>query len=365
MDNIRIEFLRTIFETQSTSGNSSNMERTIMHLLDTMHIDYYMDMYGNIYGYSHKYFEYDDGFFPLLTAHLDTVHDIKHNYKVVYDNDTVYAMAGNKQTGVGGDDKSGLLLILSALYNNDHAFKFVLFRDEEIGFLGSSEFDLDFAEDVSFIIGIDRKGNSDIMIGSYPQTVGDDVLEHLIEVDEYEVVDDDTFTDSVNIGEVCGISAINISCGYYNPHTDFEYISIKDTRSAYKQLYIILDALPTDKVFECDYDNYRNYGGYQKYDELGYTDVYASRTDERYVYDKIDDEDEDKDEYLYYDGYTEVSTAFRNKISVFDGTYGTDFSSLLSYCTYVEEFIDMIEYTKQSDLEFKFINTLKQYMKWN
>ena len=376
-EKINMEILNKIFGTQSTSGNSSLMELTVMNILSNLGIDYYMDAHGNIYGYSSDYTEVDGMYYPLLTAHLDTVHDIVPNYKVQRNNDIMYATNGKKQVGIGGDDKSGIILILSLLASKDHSFKFVFFRDEEIGFIGSGEFDLEFAEDVSFIIGIDRKGNSDIMIGSYPQTVGDDVLEYLNCVDEYEVVDDDTFTDSVMIGEVCGISAINISCGYYNPHTATEYISIEDTKSAYRQLSAIMDAIPYYKVFECDYDSYTGmsgYGGYNTdaYDERygsGYASTSSNYSKDEPFYQELGSDDSMSEEALndYYeeDGFTAIPKSLSNKLSVFDGTYGTDFVSMLSYCTYVEEFLDTLSYIKESELEFSQVKTLKIFLGWS
>jgi len=96
--------------------------------------DLTIDSYGNIYiqkGVSSVY--------PCVTAHLDTVHEIKP-IKVVQENDLLFGMDEDftEYRGIGGDDKSGVFICLQLL-ETLKTIKIALFVSEELFCAGSKK----------------------------------------------------------------------------------------------------------------------------------------------------------------------------------------------------------------------------------
>ena len=102
---------------------------------------------------------------PAVVAHLDQVHKYYEDYQIHQRGDILFAttLSHNKkgivQVGTGGDDLVGVWVALEALIELPDV-KVVLFQDEEIGCVGSGQFDVKFFEDCSFILQADRRGDT-------------------------------------------------------------------------------------------------------------------------------------------------------------------------------------------------------------
>ena len=143
---------------------------------------------------------------------------------------------GNKDLYIGGDDKCGVAIILTLAKLTHHPFKVVLSVREEPPFHGStngvSAVDPAFFSDVIASITIDKRGNDALVdrIGGV----------HLCNKSLIQTIKD--------IGETCGIKyrvqegytcdadkiykycpAVNMSCGYYDPHSQGDYIKVPET----------------------------------------------------------------------------------------------------------------------------------------
>ena len=102
--------------------------------------------------------------FPCVVSHMDTVHEIYKDFKIYEQSDCLFSWDGElkKQVGIGGDDKVGVFVTLEALEKFDN-IKVAFFVDEEIGCVGSREADMEWFEDVGFVLQCDRKGYGDFV----------------------------------------------------------------------------------------------------------------------------------------------------------------------------------------------------------
>ena len=130
---------------------------------------------------------------------------------------------------MGADDKNGVFICLECLKKYD-SMKVVFFREEETGCKGSSEAVMSFFDDVRFVIQPDRKGNSDLITNiGYSGLCSDEFIE-AIEPEKWNYKEESgLMTDVLALKENgLGVSCINVSCGYYNAHSDEEITMKKD-----------------------------------------------------------------------------------------------------------------------------------------
>lgn len=108
--------------------------------------------------------------------------------------------------------------------------KVVFLVEEETGCKGSSEAVMSFFDDVRFVIQPDRKGNSDLITNiGYSELCSEGFIE-AIEPEKWGYMEENgLMTDILTLKEKgLGVSCINVSCGYYNAHTDEEITVKKD-----------------------------------------------------------------------------------------------------------------------------------------
>lgn len=228
-----ISLMRKIFEVQSSSGKCGEMNDFIQDYISSLNDDNILveqDGVGNIYvtkGVATTY--------PCIVSHTDTVHDIipKEDYMVIDNNKHFFAINKSKMdlTGIGGDDKCGIYTCLDNLIR-EPKIKLAFFVDEEIGCVGSSQADLSFFNDVSFILQADRKGYNDIVSNISGIEMFD--ADFLFKIDDtlnlyHRELNNGGMTDVMQLAEDgVQVSMANFSCGYYNPHSDSEYVVIDE-----------------------------------------------------------------------------------------------------------------------------------------
>ena len=258
------EKLKEILAVQSKSGNQWRMFAYIIRQLSKTNCEYYT-FNGCIYvtkGAADLY--------PCVVAHMDTVHNIVENLSIIEIEDNLigYNACRMEQTGIGGDDIVGVFIALQCLETFDD-IKLVFFRDEEIGCEGSYDSDKDFFEDCSFILQCDRQRNKDFVnnIGGMPLSSDEfqkDVLP-IIEKYGYSFTEG-MMTDVMALKEERILpSMANISCGYYRPHQDDEYVNVTDVFKCLGMVKEIIYSMgntsypcPYTKVFVQKYSNYSN-----------------------------------------------------------------------------------------------------------
>jgi len=219
--------LLEIMKIQSVSRDETEIRKYIIRKLKTIKgVKIKTDLDGNIMvtkGLSDDYI--------CLCCHQDTVHQIKDNFNVHHDTQKgeLFATSYGERVGIGGDDKCGAFAILHLLQTTDKPIKAVFFSNEEIGCQGSYNIDIDFFEDVILLIGIDRRGDSDLITYYHWNTINDYFRNILIPIAiNYGYTETNGLITDVFIIQqrLITISAINVSCGFYNPHTNFEYVKI-------------------------------------------------------------------------------------------------------------------------------------------
>ena len=131
------------------------------------------------------------------------------------------------QSGIGGDDKCGIYAALTLCLEGRANAAF--FRDEEIGCLGSSQVDISYIENALYVLQADRQGNSDFV-----KYIGTSIASQAFTNDLTDILSHYGYalstgmmTDVMELSRNgIGVSCANISAGYYNPHTDQEFICL-------------------------------------------------------------------------------------------------------------------------------------------
>lgn len=203
-------------------------------------IDY--DEYGNIYiGFN----ENTKGL-PILMAHTDNV--LGADKEPVFDLGCRF-IRGVKD-GIGFDDKAGIMAIISLWHHfKEQKFRIIFPAEEEVGGVGSSEIEPEKFCDAKWILELDRKGNKDfIQVSGGQRLCSDEFAEKFVEMGFEKA--EGIFTD-VNILKPSAnwVNMANISIGYYEPHTDKEYL---DTVAFEKIVNKVASFIEKDYDFEDD-----------------------------------------------------------------------------------------------------------------
>lgn len=259
-----MELLKQLYGIHSMSGKEEKMRRFIKRYVATIDdTTYEEDAVGNVYitrGYSDTY--------PCVVAHLDQVQSThSKDFKAIIAEDIIVGYSANKRCveGLGADDKNGIWIGLKCLETFE-VMKCAFFVGEEIGCEGSSQCNMSFFNDARFVVEPDRKGKSDLITNISGLDIASTEFLQAINYEGYGYKPTmGMMTDVLELTERgVGVSCINLSCGYYNPHTDEEFTCISDLENALEFVkHIILnctDVYP-HKV-ERDYGRWGYYGSY-------------------------------------------------------------------------------------------------------
>ena len=208
-------------------------------------------------------FLYAKGTVPvLLVAHMDTVH--KDLCKDI-------AIEGDKVSspqGIGGDDRCGIYIIRELV--KTFRCSVLLCEDEERGCIGATKFTkTDYIHNlgVNYMIEFDRKGSNDAVF----YTCGNqEFINHVLDFTGYKRAYG-TFSDISSLMPISKICGVNLSSGYYNPHTTSEYVMFEEmieTLNAAKALIKAECSAPFEyKIASYSYSSYGYSSGYSS----GYT----------------------------------------------------------------------------------------------
>jgi hypothetical protein len=219
---------------QSHSDNSVAMTLHVLGILDDLGIPYETDPFGNIIA---RKGSVERGYFPGIVCHLDTVHKIQDSFEIraeqeaTEDGDIIYS----SPTGIGGDDKNGIAIVLWLLEHKDIPnIKAFFFQREEKGCEGSEFIDHKYFKDVGYLIQPDRRGSTDLITSYATKSspiCGEDFRDIMNQIGEAHGYSETSgsITDVVQLAQDrVGISVLNLSCGYYDPHRDKETVSLKN-----------------------------------------------------------------------------------------------------------------------------------------
>jgi hypothetical protein len=194
--------------------------------------------------------------------------------------------------GCGADDKNGIFIALSCLEKYDH-IKVAFFVEEEIGCRGSSAADMSFFKDCRFVLQADRRNGSDfISRASFVDLCSAEFIADVnMEKFGYKEATG-SMTDVMLLKENgLEVSCCNLSCGYYNPHTENEYTKIYELNNCLDFVQSIIEGCT--KVYKHNWDGYGKWG-YNSYGKWGYEETDWGLDESKYL-------DFDEPEYLDYD----------------------------------------------------------------
>jgi len=207
------------------------------------------DSYGN------RYIKIGDS--PVAwSCHTDTVHRESGSQRIVYNKNKgtiALSQTETKATCLGADDTAGVWLMLEMI-KNKKAGLYLFHRAEEIGGLGSdyiAKKTPELLDGIKAVIALDRKGTGSIITHQIGGRCASEAFSASLAAQLHGYISDCTgsFTDSANyIGLVPECS--NLSVGYYNQHTDKEYLdyfhllALRDMLLALDYSSLVFDRTP-------------------------------------------------------------------------------------------------------------------------
>ena len=252
---MNIDKFKELLSVPSKTYQEEDMVEYICDELEKIQgVTYYRDSMMNIYVTKGTLEEGE--YFPMFIAHTDTVHNkvdkivVKeeklqrpYTFGKTFDNTEVDVLKAydkyDNPTGIGGDDKCGIFICLELLKQLDKV-KVGLFVSEETGCHGSSKCDENFLQDVGYITQYDAPGNhliteicSGVRLFERDSEFFNIVIPTIEESFKNEMlVQSHPYTDISQLKKKIDVCCINMSCGYYNMHTNQEFVSIEDVENA-------------------------------------------------------------------------------------------------------------------------------------
>lgn len=220
-----MELLKQLFCIHSKSGKEGKIRKFIWNWVRQTVPDAKIecDKPGNLYVTKGKSETY-----PCIVAHMDQVQERHSKDFIAYEAEDIiigFSPKHKEQQGLGADDKCGLWIGLKCLQKFD-CLKLAFFVGEEVGCKGSGLANMAFFDDCRFVIEPDRKGSEDLItqIGWTP-LCSDDFLKD-IGFKKFGYKETDGMMTDIEALKDHGLllSCINVSCGYYKPHSNEEFV---------------------------------------------------------------------------------------------------------------------------------------------
>ena len=235
----RLTRLKAILSLASTSRQEHEVTNYVVNFCKENEFEYVVDNLGSVLITKGKPAEGE--FYPLIGAHMDTVHRICTKEIREIDN-ILTAWCDGVQVGIGGDDLAGVTICLELLLIMP-VIKVGLFVSEECGCIGSRNVVQqrpDWFVDVGYMIEFD--GPEDYMITQICSGVrlfdpkGEFINKSIPllreSMGEKMRFFDHPYTDVSIIKRTFEFSCINISAGYFNWHSTKEYVVITEVEKA-------------------------------------------------------------------------------------------------------------------------------------
>lgn len=264
-----MKLLKKLYEIHSMSGQEKGMRKFIRRwvLTNVPEADIRYDNLGNIYifkGVSETY--------PVVVAHLDQVQNShSRDFQALEAGDIIigYSAKSRAQQGLGADDKNGVWIALQCLLKYD-CIKVAFFVSEEVGCVGSSAADMTFFQNARFVLQCDRRGAHDLITNAGWTDLCSPEFVKAIQPELFGYKEEEgMLTDVLTLKENgLNVSCVNISCGYYEPHTDHEFTNIPDLMNCLEFVEHIIETCievyPHEYAYSSNYyDKYYSYYGYE------------------------------------------------------------------------------------------------------
>lgn len=233
--------LKKLYAIHSPSGKEDKMIAFLISYLKSLPgVKLGRDSYGNLYAWKGESETY-----PCIVAHLDQVQrNHPRDFRAVETRDIIFGYSAKEHSfcGLGADDKNGIIICLEAIKKYD-CMKVVFFKEEETGCHGSSRAEMKFFDDCRYVIQCDRRGNSDLITNIGCSDLCSEKFIQDIDPEKCGYKEETGMMTDVEALKERGlsVSAINMSCGYYNPHTDEEITVKRDLEKCWKFVQHIIE----------------------------------------------------------------------------------------------------------------------------
>lgn len=241
------ELLEELLMIPGKSGDEERIRSHVFPLVEELTDRAWVDEAGNILAEK----QFGRGPTLMLSAHMDMYEDIDEDSRILKEEGV-----WRRDRGIlGADDRAGVAMILSVLSELDRrafrgTIKVALTVEEEIGQKGAEEIDRTFFETVDFAISLDRKNGSDIVIESHGMRYGSREFGELLESvsvnmghwrEPFRAVEGGR--SDLRVWSASGIESANLSIGYYEEHTEAEYLNLLEWHRTLGYLKACLERL--------------------------------------------------------------------------------------------------------------------------
>ena len=320
------QLLYNLYKVYSPSRGEKKMRKFIKDYIKRnipgVELDY--DSTGNIYATKGRGESY-----PCVVSHIDQVQK-KHNrdFKVIEIDGKCFGFSPcvMEMQGLGADDKNGIWVCLQCLAKYD-LIKCAFFVGEEIGCVGSSDAKMEFFEDCRFVLQCDRRNGGDLITSIWSDLCSKEFLDD-IDFKDFGYRECDGLITDVGTLKDNGlkVSCVNMSCGYYEPHTDEEWTNLAELQNCLEFVEHIIEKCTRVYPHESslftwkDDDDYNFgwfYGGghksYGPHQPIGFgnsTKKHWGWNERTHSYEWVDDEEEEltPEEQLGQDEWDDVNS---------------------------------------------------------
>lgn len=237
-----MELLKQLYTIHALSGKEKQIRNFIKGYIfeNIPGVKITGDKIGNLYitkGQAETY--------PCIIAHLDQVQRLhSKDFRAIETEDIIfgYSPSNRRQEGLGADDKNGIWVALQCLMKYE-ALKIAFFVGEEVGCVGSSAANLNFFSNCRFVIQPDRRGYSDVITQISWESLCSEQFLSEIQPEQFGYNPTDGLMTDIEALRENGleISCINLSCGYYEPHTDREFTIKSDLKNCLEYVQFIIE----------------------------------------------------------------------------------------------------------------------------
>ena len=233
-----------LIKLEQLYGKNDIPEKNVISYLRQRNPRLKMDLYGNLY--------LINPWTPILNAHMDTVQgksDTKWcTKKLKLKKDKISA----KNCIIWWDDKCWIAIAMQLYEEMWDKISLLFTRQEEVWCLGIKEFvknqnNLELLKQAPYALTLDRRWSWDIIWESnwycskeFEDRIHEITKPYWYKPEHWLCSDANTISSYINV--------VNLSVGYYNPHTNKEYIDCKDMINAMEAVREIINTIkPTEK----------------------------------------------------------------------------------------------------------------------
>ncbi|MRN38588.1 hypothetical protein CRG49_002150 [Neisseria sp. N95_16] len=263
--------LNEILELRRPHGSKTEDEfvKDLVKRLSAEGFNPVQDAFGNV--------TVDNGGTTVFTCHTDTVHAAKAEgiQGLVVDTFGMMMLSDPNQGDVlGADDGAGIYVLLQLLLAGVKG-RYVFFRAEEVGGLGSEVYAKEYEAELmrySRAVAFDRKGVNEIITHQWGGRCCSDEFAIALNAQlglDLKPSDKGTFTDTANLTHLIS-ECTNVAVGYYDQHTPAESLdTVYLERLIQALVQVDWDKLPAkrelspkyeDLGLESSYDDWGTYG---------------------------------------------------------------------------------------------------------